>query len=407
MKIYYGWYVVAVAMLFQAVTFGLGSYAFTFWVEHWMREFSVGRGDVMWATTVFTIALGVMGPAAGWAFDRVSMRVLICVGGLSYAVGLALISISTALWQIIAIYAVFLGLGFTLAGNLGGQALAAKWFRGKRGLAIGIVSLGSSIGGAVLPLLVTVLARELDWRTAHQILAAFAALAIIPAVWLVIRNSPEAAGIAPDPESALSRQASADGLHRDWSYADILRERTFWLIVVGILPPALAFAGFMANLRPYAADVGIPPALSASLMSVVAMAMVASKLAVGTLSDRVDLRYVYWGTSVPLMVAMAIMIGHPSYPMMLVVAAFAGFTGGSHMALLGAMVGARFGAASFGKVAGLLMPFLTVSALGAVISGWVFDAFQSYDPALEFYIAGALVAAAGMFFLPTRKRGTS
>ena len=69
MKIYYGWYVIAVAMLFQAVTFGLGSYAFTFWVEHWMREFGAGRGDVMWATTVFTIALGVMGPAAGWAFD--------------------------------------------------------------------------------------------------------------------------------------------------------------------------------------------------------------------------------------------------------------------------------------------------------------------------------------------------
>ena len=145
MKIYYGWYVVAVAMLFQAVTFGLGSYAFTFWVEHWMREFGAGRGDVMWATTVFTIALGVMGPAAGWAFDRVSMRVLICLGGVAYAAGLALISVSTALWQIVAIYAVLLGLGFTLAGSLGGQALAAKWFRGKRGLAIGIV-LGASGG---------------------------------------------------------------------------------------------------------------------------------------------------------------------------------------------------------------------------------------------------------------------
>ena len=77
MKIYYGWYVVAVAMLFQAVTFGLGSYAFTFWVEHWMQEFSVGRGDVMWATTVFTIALGVMGPVAGWglAMERRQLAV--------------------------------------------------------------------------------------------------------------------------------------------------------------------------------------------------------------------------------------------------------------------------------------------------------------------------------------------
>ncbi|MGE0665094.1 MAG: MFS transporter [Sphingomonadales bacterium] len=404
MKIYYGWRVIAVAMLFQAVTFGLGSYAFTFWVEHWMREFGAGRGDVMWATTVFTISLGVMGPAAGWAFDRISMRVLICLGGLAYAAGLALISVTTALWQIVAIYAVLLGGGFTLAGSLAGQALAAKWFRGRRGLAIGIVSLGSSIGGAVLPLLVTVLAGELDWRAAHRILAVFALIAIVPPAWLVIRNSPEAAGVDPDPESVRSRQAAAEGLHREWSYADILRERTFWLIVVGILPPALAFAGFMANLRPYAADVGIPPELSASLMSVVAMAMVASKLAVGALADRVDLRFVYWGTALPLVAAMAVMIGRPGYAAMVAVAAFAGFSGGSHMALIGAIVGTRFGAASFGKVTGLLMPFLTVSALGAVISGRVFDAFKSYDPVLELYIVGALAAAAGMFFLPTRKR---
>ncbi len=404
MKIYYGWYVVAVAMLFQAVTFGLGSYAFTFWVEYWMKDFQAGRGDIMWATTLFTIALGVMGPAAGWAFDRISMRLLICLGGLVYAAGLALISISTALWQIVAIYAVLLGLGFTLAGSLAGQTLAAKWFRGKRGLAIGIVSLGSSIGGFLLPPMVTWLIARHDWRTAQMILAVFTALAIVPLSWLVIRNNPEQAGVEPDPESELSRQAIADGLHRDWTYADILRERTFWLIVVGILPPALAFAGFMANLRPYAADIGIAPELTAPLMSVVAMSMVGSKLAVGALADRIDLRLVYWGTAIPLMVATAIMIGQPSYPLMIAVAALAGLTGGSHMALLGAIVGARFGPASFGKVAGLLMPFLTLSSLGAVISGRVFDTFKSYDPALEFYIAGALIAAAGIYFLPTRKR---
>jgi MFS family permease len=404
MKIYYGWYVVAVAMLFQAITFGLGSYAFTFWVEHWMAEFHAGRGDVMWATTLFTIALGVMGPAAGWAFDRVSMRVLVCAGGAVYAAGLALISVSTAVWQIVTIYAVLLGLGFTLAGSLAGQTLAAKWFRGKRGLAIGIVSLGSSIGGFLLPPMVTALIARYDWRTAQMILAVFTLLAIVPLSWLVIRNNPEQAGVEPDPESAASRQAVADGMHRDWSYADILRDRTFWLTVVGILPPALAFAGFMANLRPYAADVGIAPELSASLMSAVAIAMVGSKLAVGALADRIDLRLVYWGTAVPLMAAMAIMLGHPSYAAMLGVAALAGATGGSHMALLGAIVGARFGPASFGKVAGLLMPFLTLSALGAVISGRVFDATKSYDAALELYIVGALLAAAGMFFLPVRRK---
>ncbi|MEN3952721.1 MFS transporter [Iodidimonas sp. SYSU 1G8] len=406
MKIYYGWYVVAVAMLFQAVTFGLGSYSFTFWVESWTSEFSADRADVMVATTLFTVALGVMGPAAGWAFDRVSMRLLICCGGLVYALGLALISVSTALWQIIAIYAVLLGMGFTLAGSLAGQTLAAKWFRGKRGFAIGIVSIGSSIGGFLLPPMVAFLIGEYDWRTAQRILAVFTAAAIIPLAWLIIRNSPEAAGIDPDPESDISRQAVADGLHRSWTYPQIARERTFWLLIVAILPPALAFAGIMANLRPYTADIGITPQQSATLMSAIAISMFASKFGIGALADRVDLRFLYWAAALPMIAAMALMLGTPSYPLMLVMATMIGFTGGSHMALMGAIVGARFGPASFGKVIGLLLPFLTLSATGAVISAWIRDSTGSYDLAHEVYIGLALIAAAGVYFLPTAKKRT-
>ncbi|MBI1181204.1 MAG: MFS transporter [Alphaproteobacteria bacterium] len=404
MKIYYGWYVIAVAIVFQAVTFGLGTYSFTFWVPSWMHEFHAGRGDVMWATSLLTIALGVMGPAAGWAFDRVSIRWLACLGGAVYALGLALISISTALWQIVAIYAVLLGMGFTLAGSLTGQTLAAKWFRGRRGLAIGIVSIGSSVGGFLLPPLVAHLIGEYDWRTAQRILAVLTAVAIIPLSWLIVRNSPEEAGIEPEPESDASRHVVASGVHRTWTYGDILRERTFWLTVVGILPPALAFAGALGNLRPYAVDIGIPAEKTALLMSEIAGIMVISKLSIGALSDRVDLRIIYWVAAAPLVIGMALMLGRPDFSTMLLVAPLLGFTGGSHMALLGAIVGSRFGPASFGKVAGLLMPFLTISALGAVISGTIRDKMGSYDAVHEIYIVIALISAACMVFLPTTRK---
>jgi MFS family permease len=403
-KVFYGWYVLAVAMVFQAITFGLGNYSFTFWIEPWTQEFQAGRADVSLAIMLFTMSLGVLGPLAGWAFDRFSLRLLICLGGIVYAAGLLLLSLATALWQIVVLYAVVLGMGFTLAGSIAGQTLAAKWFRRNRGLAIGIVSTGSSVGGFLLPPLVAWLIVDFDWRTAQRILAAITFVAIVPLTWLIVANRPEDKGVEPEPESERA-SGSARSDQRTWRYGEILRERTFWIIVAGILPPALAFAGLLTHLRPYTNDVGLEPQQTALAMSALAIAMIASKLLVGALADRVDLRFIYWGVAAPLITAMAVMsAAEPGYAALMVLVPMIGFSGGSHMALMGAMVGARFGPASFGRVIGLLMPFLTLSATGAYISGWVRDTLHSYQPTFIAYASLAVGAAIAIYFLPTRAK---
>ena len=41
---FYGWNIVGVAMIFQAITFGMTVYGFGFWVEPWSAEFGASRG---------------------------------------------------------------------------------------------------------------------------------------------------------------------------------------------------------------------------------------------------------------------------------------------------------------------------------------------------------------------------
>ncbi|MDX1581352.1 MAG: MFS transporter, partial [Alphaproteobacteria bacterium] len=62
---YFGWNVLAVALVFQGVTFGIAFYSFTFFVEPWMAEFGASRGRILFAVTVSQLAIGVLGPFAG------------------------------------------------------------------------------------------------------------------------------------------------------------------------------------------------------------------------------------------------------------------------------------------------------------------------------------------------------
>ena len=44
---FYGWNIVGIAIAYQAITYGIAIYGFTFWVPYWETEFDTGRGVIM------------------------------------------------------------------------------------------------------------------------------------------------------------------------------------------------------------------------------------------------------------------------------------------------------------------------------------------------------------------------
>lgn len=400
---YYGWNVIAVAMLFQAVSFGIGLYSFTFWVNPLMVEFEASRGSVLFAITVATLGIGVLGPIVGPALDRRSIRTLVCSGALLFSGGLALMAVTTAVWQVVVIYASLIASGLILAGPIAGQTLAAKWFRGRRGLALGLVTVGTSIGGFLFPPIVTELMGHFGWRETHLILALAVLVIIIPPTWLIISNHPEARGIDPEPEQALAAGASGPVPDQLWTTRGILSERTFWVTMIAFLGPTTAFGAVQQNLGPYTTDLGFSPQRAAYLMSVISFAMIAGKIFFGSVSDRFDNRYLYWAAMGALVMALLLMLGEPSYAGMLGICVLLGIAAGGFLPLMGAIVSNRFGSHAFGQVMGLLLPFLTLSAVGPSFAGWIRDAAGSYDVALLVFLALLAVPILAMALLPARR----
>jgi MFS family permease len=401
---YYGWNVVGVGMTFQAVTFGLTVYVYGFWVKPLSEEFGAGRFEVMLGLTLLNVVMGLSAPFAGRAMDMRSIRALVIGGTLALAAGFVIAALAPVTWVFVAAYALLVSAGVLLAGPLASSTLAAKWFRARRGLAIGWSSVGTSIGGLVLPPLVAVAMAAWGWRGAHVAMAVLAVALIVPLVWMVVANAPEDKNVEPEPESAAVRARPAAPPAQPWTTAAILRERSFWAAAIAFGFLTMVFSGVQANLVPFVEDGGVSRADAALLMSVLAGAGIIGKIAVGWATDRLGHRLLFYVAAVVLAAAMLMLRLTPGFGLLVVASGLLGLATGGFLPLLGAVVARRFGPSAFGRVMGLLGPFtMPVAVLGPPLAGHVFDVTGSYVLAFEIFLGMIVVAGVAIAFLRERE----
>ncbi len=399
MRWYHGWNVLAVTVLFQAILLGSTASSFTLLISEWSREFQSGIGDLQLAILIFTGVQCLLAPLPGMIVDRTSIRAMVVIGTLLTASGMVLLSTVTAVWQILAVYGTLISVGVLLAGLLPAQTLAVKWFRGRRGMAIGLSTAGASIGGIVMPIIVTQLFLAVGWRDAHLILAAAAVVLIVPAVWFIVRNSPEHMGIEPEPESRISAARTAARIFPKWTPLAILRERTFWIMVASLVPMAMALAAVAQNIGPLARDVGVSPIDAAFLVSVFSGCALLSKIVVGTTADRVDLRLLFWVTNSLLIGAVVIFAMQPDYILLMLAAILLGLGGGAFLPLLASLVSTRFGPQSFGQVMSMFGPVTMITGAGPWIAGRIRDNTGDFALALNVFLVILIPAMLAMLLL--------
>ena len=174
-------------------------YSFALFVVPWLDHFEIPRSQVMLAILAFQVTTGLLSPALGRIMDQYEMRRLVITGALSMGLGLAVLSQATQFWQIILIYSTLLPVGMLLCGTLASQTMVSKWFTGNRGLAIGLSSMGTSIGGLIIPMMVIVLITRYEWQGALLILSVVSTVILIPLNLIVLRFEPPLANQESKP----------------------------------------------------------------------------------------------------------------------------------------------------------------------------------------------------------------
>ena len=360
------WRILFLTVLIQAITYGATIYAFTLFARPWMGEFGLSRSEVVSTITFYLFVIGFVAMLCGRMFDLYPAKYLVAIGLALLVAGLIAISFAPSHIAITAVYVLIFPISGNLAGPLGAMALVARNFDKHRGLAMGIATLGTSLGGVVVPLLVSRILPEIGWRQTFQVLAVAAAI-LIPLTLLVLWGERRHIGRAASDASA-----AATG----WKH--YLSQPNFWIIVSSLFLGWLTFTSLNNNLGPYGEDIGLSTQQIGEILSAFALSMVVGKFATGALSDYVDNRFLFVGASLLVAAAAGMLYAMPFYGGVLAAFLVMGLGTGSYLPLNGALYARCFGPQAVGRVMGLGSPFITFIAIGPVLAGFVRDATDSY-----------------------------
>src|SRR5688572_28455303 len=140
-------------------------------------------------------ALGAM--FVGPLVDRYGARWMMVGGGIFMAATLALLATIEEIWQLYLYMGILTPLGAVCLGGFVPTVAVANWFVRMRGRAIGILSMGGSLGTVLLPLLASPAIGTWGWRGAWVALAIVVLLLTLPA-GILVRRRPEDLGLHPD-----------------------------------------------------------------------------------------------------------------------------------------------------------------------------------------------------------------
>ncbi|GLB04815.1 hypothetical protein AtubIFM57258_010835 [Aspergillus tubingensis] len=118
--------------------------------------------------TVFGGFCSMFGPFIGILFDNYGPRYIILVGTILHVLGIMMTSISTEYYQILLAQGICSPIGNSALFHSGVNSIST-WFGRRRALALGIATSGASLGGVILPIMLTRLFDLLSFGWAMRI----------------------------------------------------------------------------------------------------------------------------------------------------------------------------------------------------------------------------------------------
>jgi MFS family permease len=357
------WVVVWATFVCLAVIFGV-SYSFAAFFENFAKEFAAQRADVSWIFGLCGLVYFVLGAGGGMLADRWGPR-LVCMTGMVFiAMGLFLTSLAQSLTTVYLSYGLLVGLGIAFV-YTPSIASVQPWFNKRRGLASGIASSGVGAGTLILPVVVSYLLTEINWREALQLMS-FGVLMIGLTAGFLLKRAPNLSGNTSGQLPGLTLSAA-------------LKTPSFkWLYMGTLLGAPVMFVPF-AHISAAARDAGVPDAQAVGLVGLIGIGSLVGRFAIGWLADRMGriktlmlmqglmgLSYLVWaGAQDPWVFA--------------VFALWFGLSYGSIVSLLPAICMDLFGGRAVSAIIGTLYTGAALgNLLGPVLAGQVFDMTQSY-----------------------------
>src|ERR1043166_2545972 len=413
-KFFYGLCIVGVGFLSHvASSFALAS-TLAIFLKPLTADLGVSRGVFSLLRSGEGIIGACLAPLIGTLVDRHGGARLMAVGTTLVGVGYLLLGHIDSFGQFVFVRLALVTVGDALMGASVVNIVIARWFVGQRGLALAISSMGVGFAKVCMPVVGAWLILMFGWRPTWTIFGLGAiALGVAPAL-LVVRKSPEDMGLHPDGDStpverqnivATPKPAPLGRTVNDdvrWTPREALRTSAFWLLAITFGIASIGVTGLNLHIYSYVTDVGYSAVVSASVMSVIASMQLASPLAWGFLTERIDARY---GAMIRFVVqAAGLCLAITTGNLFCLYFGFFlyGIGLGGNMVLPDILWASYFGRLSLGKIRGMgIFISQVLAAIGPPFFGFLFDVTGGYG--LSFAIFGIVLMVSAVLSLMLRQ----
>jgi MFS family permease len=387
-KNYYPWVMALLASLALMTSNGMSISGLSVFDESLLDEFGWNRGELKFRDMITLTVTGLAAPLVGVLIDRYGVRACMLVGWIILTGAYVLYANITSLGGMYLVH-VLLGFVLLLCGLNAGVILVSHWFVARRGTAIGIALVGTSLGGAIFPQYGTLMIGSLGWRSAYFSELVFP-LVLLLLTLFVIRSTPADKGMLPLGGEAGGERHTDQGM----AYGAALRSRNFWALAIIAFTTFYAVLGVQAHIFLYMRDLEFSVQTATNAVSLFFLCALVGKFAFGLIADRVGPgRVFYLNIGVMLLGAVALASMLPGIVWAAVVAVGLGW-GGVYTVLQLSVMNC-FGLKSAGKILGTITVLDAIGGgLGIWLTGVLYTQGGSYS--LAFAIFCGLILIAGL-----------
>lgn len=361
-------------------------YSFGLFAPEFAKEFGWSRGDLSLALTVFNYFIIASGIAYGLCIDRYGARGVVLISTFLFALAYASLAYVTP--SKAHFYGVFALMAIVGGGTLpvSYSRLIISWFDRQRGLALGMALVGTGVGAAILPPLIQWVITAYNWQTAVLILAAGILFVSFPLSYLLLKPK------HGQPAAPIKATTS-------FSFT-----RPFWVLTVFSVLSGMFLIGVIIHFVSILQDRGVSAQSAATFASIIGLSVIAGRLAVGFLLDRLFApRVVFVLYLAPVAAFLTLYNGTGDGVFLFAALAF-GLSQGAEIDIIAYLVSRYFPRDEFGRTYAVLFAAFTVGAAnGPLMLGVLYDRDGNYDFALLVLAVIAGLAAASTFLLPRYK----
>ncbi len=291
--LHYAWIIAGVTFVVGLLTAGVRAAPGVLIIplEH---EFDWSRATISLAVGVNLLLYGLVGPFAAAVMDRFGVRRTM---SLALALTAGAVALSPAMrhaWQLVLLWGVVVGLGTGVIGAYLAAYIAARWFRRRQGLVVGLLTAANAAGQLIFLPNLAELVTHFGWRTMSLVLAAAVAV-FVPLIALLMRDRPADLGLAPyGAENGPDPAPPSPGNPLVVAFSALssgARKRDFWLLAGGYFVCGATTNGLIGtHLIPACVDHGLSEVAGAGFLAATGVFSFLGGTLSGWLSDRWDNR---------------------------------------------------------------------------------------------------------------------